>query len=67
MIYDYICKNEHCKKEFEAEQSIKDEPLTECPHCKGLEGVQRLISSGTNFVLKGDGWYADGYSSSEKK
>jgi putative FmdB family regulatory protein len=66
MIYEYKCKNEACAVEFEAEQSIKDDPLTSCPHCLGLE-VQRLISSNTNFVLKGDGWYADGYSSKSDK
>jgi len=66
MIYEYKCKNELCQHEFEAEQSIKDEPLTSCPKC--LDGeVMRLISSGTKFVLKGTGWYADGYSSGEKK
>lgn len=65
MIYEYQCKNELCQYEFEAEQSIIDEPLKVCPKCEAE--VQRLISSGTNFVLKGTGWYADGYSSREKK
>lgn len=56
--YDYQCKG--CGKTFEVEQRISEEPLKECRLC-GKPEVQRLISSG-NFVLKGGGWYSDGYS-----
>lgn len=37
----------------------------ECPHCgnKDTEKFIKEISVGTNFQLKGDGWYADGYAS----
>jgi len=65
MIYEYKCKNELCQHEFEAEQSIMDEPIKICPKCEAE--VQRLISSNINFLLKGTGWYIDGYSSGEKK
>ena len=30
--YDYICDS--CNHEFEAYESIKAQPLTECPECK---------------------------------
>jgi putative FmdB family regulatory protein len=61
--YEYEC--EGCKRTFDVEQSIKDPCLERCPHCASVN-VKRLVSSG-NFVLKGDGWYRDGYSSSKKK
>lgn len=57
MTYDYHCAV--CKQDFEATQSIKDEPHAECPSCKVVSS-QRLISC-TNFVLKGDGWGKDLY------
>ncbi len=38
-------------------------PATEvCPKC-GKPTAHRLISAGTNFILKGGGWYSDLYSS----
>ena len=78
-MYDYECQDGHL---FEYWQSIKDDPLDECPvhdiaghvlfhsiapsdlwseRCKS--SVKRLISN-TSFVLKGKGWYKDGYTSS---
>lgn len=57
MTYTYKC--EICG-EFEAEQSIKDEPFDVCPTC-GFHSVQRLISGSGGFVLKGDGWAKDCY------
>ncbi|MFQ5698855.1 MAG: FmdB family zinc ribbon protein [Myxococcota bacterium] len=61
--YEYEC-TQGCQ--FEVEQSITDEPLKTCPkaHCpkrKGRVRVHRLISH-TSFILKGGGWYSDGYS-----
>jgi putative FmdB family regulatory protein len=57
--YDYKC--EVCDKEFEAMQSIRDEPCAECPVCH-VASHKRLISGRTGFVLKGGGWAADNYS-----
>lgn len=62
MTYEYECNV--CSHTFEAEQKISDEPLIECPKCKTCS-IQRLISGGTGFVLKGVGWESDGYSSSK--
>lgn len=56
--YEYECKG--CGHKWEADQSIKDEPLKECPLCKAAE-AKRLIS-GTNFILLGGCWEKDGYS-----
>jgi predicted nucleic acid-binding Zn ribbon protein len=47
------------------QQSIKDEKGAECPKCR-IFGYNRLISKGTSFTLKGNGWAADNYSSSKK-
>jgi len=58
--YEYNC--ETCQKEFETEQSIKSESIADCPVC-GTTSKKRLISMGTNFLLKGGGWAADNYSS----
>ena len=60
--YDYGCVV--CNKEFEVQQSIKDDKGAECTHCKTFS-YNRLISKGTSFSLKGTGWAADNYSSSK--
>lgn len=51
---------------METVQSIKDEPLKLCPACK-TETLERLISGGAGFSLKGGGWYKDLYSSQKPK
>jgi putative FmdB family regulatory protein len=63
MTYEYICTE--CGHQWEADQSIKDAALKECPQCH-KQSAKRQISGGTGFVLKGGGWYADLYSSSAK-
>jgi putative FmdB family regulatory protein len=63
--YEYEC--ERCKETFEVEQKMSDPPLTVCRLpipgrvrvCGGT--VKRLISRSTTFVLKGSGWFKDGY------
>ncbi|MCS5635127.1 MAG: zinc ribbon domain-containing protein [Myxococcota bacterium] len=61
-IYEYQC--EKCGHEFEREQRMADSPVKTCPECKGRR-VTKLISR-SSFVLKGGGWYADGYSDPRK-
>jgi len=58
-IYEYLCAK--CEHEFEREQRITEDPVKTCPKCRSRR-VKRLISQ-TSFVLKGSGWYADGYGS----
>jgi putative FmdB family regulatory protein len=60
--YPYVCTS--CNKEFEVEQRITAEPLTTCEAC-GQPALKRQIA-GTSFVLKGQHWYKDGYSSNVK-
>jgi len=55
--YEYAC--EACGNAWETEQRISEPALKDCPKC-GEPKAKRLISGG-NFMLKGGGWYADGY------
>jgi putative FmdB family regulatory protein len=55
--YEYACSNGH---QFEVEQRITEDPLKTCTQCKAK--VQRLLSA-PRFILKGGGWYSDGYAS----
>ncbi len=59
--YEYQCEHHGV---FEAHQSIKDEPLQECPLCKKenkkSEPPKKLISL-SSFVLAGSGWAKDNY------
>jgi putative FmdB family regulatory protein len=62
--YEYACSS--CHHEWETEQSIKDNALTECPTCH-QQTARRQISRGGGFILKGGGWYSDLYSSASNK
>lgn len=61
--YEYQCQK--CGFEFEREQRITEDAIKTCPECKSRK-AKRLLSA-SNFILKGGGWYADGYGSSGKK
>jgi putative FmdB family regulatory protein len=60
--YEYGC--EACGHEWEEVQRITEPPREVCPKC-GKTAAHRLISAGTNFILKGGGWYSDLYSSAK--
>ena len=62
MTYEYVCTA--CEHQWEAEQRISEAPLTECPVCHEPK-AKRQISAGAGFILKGSGWYSDGYSSAK--
>ncbi len=57
-LYLYACQS--CGKEHERLQKFSDPPLKKCPACGGK--VAKKITS-TSFLLKGGGWYKDGYAS----
>ena len=61
--YEYECNQ--CGHRFEAFQSMKDEPLKECPNCRG--SVRRLPGTGAGFLFKGSGFYTTDYRSSSYK
>ncbi|MEM9695310.1 MAG: zinc ribbon domain-containing protein, partial [Myxococcota bacterium] len=62
--YEYGC--EACGHQWEAVQSMKDDPIRVCPKC-GESKAKRAISGGMGFILKGGGWYSDLYSSAKPK
>ena len=59
--YSYVC--DACGGSFELEQRISEKPIDKCQLC-GKPKARRQIVSG-NFILKGGGWYSDGYGSSK--
>ena len=61
-IYEYQCRN--CGDEFEALQKVGERPLRRCKKCSGR--LDKLISR-TSFLLKGGGWYSEGYTRGGKK
>src|SRR3954451_24175115 len=61
--YSYHC--DACGRDFEKEQRISEPAIKKCALC-GKSKARRMIASG-NFILKGGGWYSDGYGSSSSK
>jgi putative FmdB family regulatory protein len=51
--YEYECKS--CGHTFEIFQSMKEDPLKNCPKC-GKE-IRRLINGGSGVIFKGPGFY----------
>ena len=62
-IYEYECNS--CGEEHELIQNISARPLRKCPACGRLK-LRRKISRSA-FHLKGEGWYASGYSKNGDK
>jgi putative FmdB family regulatory protein len=56
-IYEYQCTS--CTHRFELKQSVKDDPIKDCPRCG--KDVTKLISSPA-IMFKGSGWYITDYS-----
>ncbi|AGF78685.1 putative regulatory protein, FmdB family [Desulfocapsa sulfexigens DSM 10523] len=59
-VYEYECPA--CEKVIEVQQRMSDDPLSQCPDCGGP--VKKIMSM-SSFKLKGGGWYADGYASTQ--
>jgi putative FmdB family regulatory protein len=55
-IYEYRCTS--CGHTLEVIQKYNDAPLTKCVECAGK--LEKLISRSA-FLLKGGGWYSEGY------
>jgi putative FmdB family regulatory protein len=53
--YEYECTA--CNKRFEVFQSIKDDPVKECPVCG--KDVRRIISGGLGVIFHGSGFYSN--------
>ena len=57
--YVYRCKK--CEHQFETIQKMTDEPIKECPKCKGE--VARIMFP-VGIVFKGPGFYVNDYPNS---
>ncbi|HIE35710.1 MAG TPA: zinc ribbon domain-containing protein [Candidatus Omnitrophica bacterium] len=55
--YDYECLG--CGYTFEMFQKINEEPLKNCPQCKGM--LKRLIGAGCGLIFKGSGFFITDY------
>ncbi len=62
--YDYVCDS--CGYEFEAFESIKANPQTDCPECKDKK-LRRRIGPGAAILFKGSGFYQTDYRSESYK
>jgi putative FmdB family regulatory protein len=51
-LYEYECEN--CGTRFERIQSIKDDPIRQCPECSG--DVHKIFHA-AGIIFKGSGWY----------
>jgi putative FmdB family regulatory protein len=65
--YEYLC--EKCGKNFDAYQSMKDDPFRICPKelCRkktwGKGKVKRQLGAGAGLIFKGSGFYITDYRS----
>lgn len=50
--YEYRCKD--CGEQLEVVQSFRDDPLTECPNCKG---TLKKVFQPVGIAFKGTGFY----------
>jgi predicted nucleic acid-binding Zn ribbon protein len=62
-MHSYKCRK--CTKEYEvfytSQSAVEaEEPKEKCKHC-GSKSKKRLPPKGTSHILKGSGWYKDGY------
>jgi putative FmdB family regulatory protein len=57
----YVYRCLACHNVFEKVHKMREPPPSHCPVCNGAE-VKKLITNG-QFILKGAGWYHDGYGS----
>ena len=69
--YEYAC--EKCGKNFDAHQSMREEPFKTCPKelCRlqkwGKGKVKRLLGTGAGLIFKGSGFYITDYRSESYK
>ena len=60
--YEYRCPKGH---EFDLFQRMSDEPQASCPECG--KSAERLMSTGTGLIFKGEGFYITDYRSDAYK
>lgn len=62
-IFNFVCDD--CGAEFEDLVMKRDEVII-CPDCSSKK-THKVFTGGSSFVLKGSGWYADGYATPTSK
>ena len=60
--YQYLCRD--CDHEFEAVQSMRDDPLTVCPSCAG---TLRKVYAPPAISFKGSGFYTTDHGKKKRK
>ncbi len=72
-LYNFKCVAIDCGHEFEDLVRIKINPdaassyeEVKCPIC-GSDNPEKQVTRSTTFILKGDGWAADGYAIPQNK
>jgi putative FmdB family regulatory protein len=60
-LYEYRCRS--CGHQFEIQQSISDDALTECPEC---QGSLRKVFTPVGISFKGSGFYKNDARSSSR-
>ncbi len=60
-LYEYRCTQ--CGHRFEKIQKVTDDPVRECPQCKGA--VERPLTAPA-LQFKGAGWYVNDYAGKSK-
>ena len=55
--YNYKCND--CGHQFLVLQKMCDNPVKDCPQCKGT--VRRIISGGSGMIFRGTGFYITDY------
>ena len=58
-LYEYHC--DACEKDFEANQRMTEDALTDCPLCGAKGQVKKLMSAGNGLIFKGSGFYITDY------
>ena len=61
-LYNYQCNT--CQEVFEELENFDSPQIKNCPKCakEGKKKTAKRLLSSISFVLKGRGWYKDGYS-----
>lgn len=63
MYFDYECPD--CKEVKEVQHGMSENPDIICPKCQ--KKMTKVITGGTGFSLKGQGWYSTGQANIIKK
>jgi len=62
MFYDYVCDN--CGEIKEEMHGINETPEILCDNCKIV--MKKIVTGGSGFILKGNGWGGKNSGSSNK-